>query len=152
MRKKGDRNYSESEIKDILTKICERISEGESLRAILRDKYAINRQTFFNWINKYPEFIDQYARACEIRADIIFDEIVEISDHSDEDHTPFTGSNVIQRDRLRVDARKWVIARMNPKKYGEKSEVDLTSKGEKLNAETTVRFIDASKPDKKKND
>ena len=48
-----------------------------------------------------------------------------------EDGKVVTNHNVIQRDRLRVDARKWALSKMNPKKYGDK--VDVTSGGEKIN-------------------
>ena len=38
--------------------------------------------------------------------------------------------------RLQVDARKWMLGKLNPKKYGEK--LDVTSDGEKLNTPSVV--------------
>ena len=84
-------------------------------------------------MDKYEEKSKLYARACEFRADAIFEEILEISNHTEEDHTPFTGSNVIQRDRLKIDARKWMLAKMQPKKYGDKLDLDHTTNGESIN-------------------
>jgi hypothetical protein len=68
--------------------------------------------------------MNTYTRAREAQADYLADEIISISDHSEEDHTAFTGANVVQRDKLRVEARKWIAAKLKPKKYGDKVEVE----------------------------
>jgi hypothetical protein len=60
-----------------------------------------------------------YARACDDRADKMADEILEIADN---------GSNkdniIVQRDRLRIDSRKWLLSKLHPKKYGDKLDVE----------------------------
>lgn len=112
--------YSEKQIKDTFNEIILDIENGMSLRASLRKQNRPDSTTFYKWIDNDKEKNIQYARACEIRADKIFEEIIEISDHSEEDHTPFTGGNVIRRDQLKIDARKWMLGKMNPKKYGDK--------------------------------
>ena len=48
-----------------------------------------------------------------------------------EEGNPITNHNVIQRDRLRVDARKWALSKMNPKKYGDKQAIEMDIKEEK---------------------
>jgi hypothetical protein len=40
------------------------------------------------------------------------------------DEKEITDNEAIQRSKLRVDARKWVLSRMNPKKYGDRLNVD----------------------------
>ena len=45
-------------------------------------------------------------------------------------------SNLVQRDRMRMDARKWLTSKIAPKLYGEK--LDVTSDGEKLPASQTI--------------
>ena len=57
------------------------------------------------------DFRDQYARAREAQADKYFQEIVEIADAA----TPET----VNVARLRVDSRKFTVARLAPKKYGD---------------------------------
>ena len=89
------------------------------MRASLKKENRPNSETFYKWLDSNEDKAKRYARAAEKRADAIFEEILEISNHTEEDHTPFTGSNVIQRDRLKIDARKWMLAKMNPKKYGD---------------------------------
>jgi hypothetical protein len=56
---------------------------------------------------------------------LLFDEILSIADKQDKDVDEVDGievinHNVINRNRLQIDARKWVLGKMNPKKYGER--------------------------------
>jgi len=105
--------------------ILSQIEEGFSLRSILRSEDMPGRTVFFEWIKEDEEKANQYARSCEVRADIIFDEILEIADNTEND-TIYTdkgeiaNTEWINRSRLRVDSRKWMLGKMNPKKYGEK--------------------------------
>lgn len=122
--------YNENERNERLLKIFEIISNGESLRKAL-EQVKMSSATFFEWIDNDADKAKQYARACEDRADMIFEEIFEISNHTEEDHTPLTGGNVVQRDKLKIDARKWALSKMNPKKYGDK--LDITSDNTRLN-------------------
>ena len=131
----------------VFNKICEHIEKGNSLRSALRLPNMPDMATFQNWIDNEQIKLNQYARACNLREDHIFDEILEIADHSEEDHTPFTGGNVIQRDKLRTDARKWVLSRMNPKKFGDKT--DLTTNGNDLNVQPSNIVIVNSVPEMK---
>lgn len=136
-----NKTYSEEEKIEILNKIFLQIKlKGYSVRKIFKednkDRPEISRNTFHEWLSNNKEMVDQYARACEERADGIFEEILDIVDCEDndliEDEDGFTRVNhdVIQRDRLRVDARKWILSKMNPTKYGDK--IDHTSNGETI--------------------
>jgi hypothetical protein len=83
----------------------------------------------FRWLAENLEgFRDQYARAREAQADAIFDEILEIADDARNDWVDRNtdGGTIrvfdhehVQRSRLRLDARKFVLARMAPRKYGD---------------------------------
>ncbi len=99
------------EIADI---ICERIADGKSLRKVCAEDDALpDRGTVLRWLAKdeHQEFRGQYARAQDERADVYFEQTMEISDDAGADR------DAIAKARLRVDTRKWVCARMNPKKY-----------------------------------
>ena len=61
----------------------------------------------------------------------------------DENGNPRINHDVIQRDRLRVDARKWMLGKMQPKKYGDK--LDVTSDGEKIST-TIINLGSGVKP------
>src|SRR5262245_61740302 len=69
------------------------------------------------------DFRDRYARAREEQADAIFKEMLEIADRGRDNENESQAR--IQRDRLRVDTRKWMAARLAPKKYGDRVSHDV---------------------------
>lgn len=134
--------YTEEQINEKFQIVINDITEGHSLRKALGFQ-NISSSTFYQWIDNCEEKQKQYARACEDRADKIFDEILEIADKQDADIVEVDGNiitnhNVIARSRLQVDARKWALSKMNPKKYGEKNTTILEG-GEKP---IEINFVD----------
>lgn len=126
-------SYSEKERIKIVDQICNYLVDNNtSLRNSIESLNLINRDTFYEWLKKYPEFADRYARACEDREDNIFEEILEIADESSGDVIKSAeGKEVFnneyaQRSRIRIDARKWMLGKMNPTKYSDKIQVDPT--------------------------
>ncbi len=130
---------------DVFDRICERISDGESLRTICADEDMPNKATVFRWLANDQALSDQYARARQAQADAIFDEILDIADSAVNDWMEVNGQDDegyrvngehIQRSRLRIDARKWMAGKLRPKVYGDKLE--LNGAGE--NGEHLVTF------------
>jgi len=122
---------------DLAESICERLSNGESLTSICSAEGMPKRTTVVGWQGQHDGFSTLYARARRAYADAIFDEAMEIADDSSGDWTTkvVRGEEVravdhenIQRSRLRVDTRLRVAAKINPAKYGEK--LDLNMSGE----------------------
>jgi hypothetical protein len=115
--------YSQKEIDTIFDLICERIENGERVRKILPSIH-LSPKTFFKWVRDEEEKGKQYARALEIRADLKFDSIED--DYSEEpQRDPETGKidpAWVNLQRLKIDAKKWELAKMLPKKYGDKQE------------------------------
>ncbi|NQW36877.1 MAG: terminase small subunit protein [Flavobacteriales bacterium] len=131
--------YSKEQIDSIFNKVCSRIEFGEALRTILKDNEMPSSSTFYEWLDANKEKAKQYARATEFRGDAIFEEMLNISDNIEEGETVkiFTDGkteivtgDMIQHRRLKVDTRKWYLSKLNPKKYGDKT--DITSNGENL--------------------
>lgn len=121
--------------------ICERLADGESLRAICAGEDMPHRATVFRWIAAHDAFRDQYALAREEQAESLADEIVGISDEADvtakvegEEVRLALDATAVARNRLRVDARKWVASKLKPKKYGDK----MTLAGDKESPLHTV--------------
>lgn len=133
--------------------ICTRIASGESLKRICEDDAMPSRDTVHVWLldGKHKEFSDSYEKACNTRAENMFDELVEIADDGSNDYmeverqdgsvSEVVNTEHIQRSRLRVDTRKWYLSKVLPKKYGEK--VDVTSGGEQIKGNVIV-FSDFS--------
>ena len=117
--------------------IIEYISIGHSLRSAIEMVKAKGKpyssKTFFKQIKENEEIGKQYARACDERTHLIFEEIIDITDEKMFDQVE------VQQARLKVDARKWMLSKMNPKKYGDKIEVDST-----INAEIKTHNINYS--------
>lgn len=103
----------------LFDRICERIAEGESLRAICKTKDYPVQRTVLRWVAKDEKLAAQYAEAQNMRAEHYFDEIIDIADKGTDP----------AKTRVQVDARKWVLARMNPKKYGDRFTQELTGEG-----------------------
>ena len=120
--------YSEEDKSVIIDKIISDIEGGLSARkAVISAK--ISSKTFWDWIDKDEEKVKQYTRACEARADFMADEILDIADSSEGDlyvddngDTKIDG-NTVQRARTQIDARKWLMSKMAPKKYGDKIQL-----------------------------
>jgi hypothetical protein len=116
---------------DLAATICERIMQGMSLRQVCAMDDMPARSTVHKWLAANADFADQYARACAVRADEIFDEIFDIADDASNDwmeRKDDDGALIgwrengesVRRSAIRIDARKWALARMEPKKYGDK--------------------------------
>lgn len=122
----------------IAERICERLSDGESLRTICLSEKMPSKATVFRWLRSNEKFRDQYARAREAQADAIVDEILDIADEectkvkadkhpradADEDGMVEVvfDAVAVQRNKLRIDARKWLAGKLKPKVYGDKVE------------------------------
>jgi hypothetical protein len=113
--------------------ICFRLSEGESLRTILKDDHMPSMSMVFRWLadEQYKSFREQYAHAKEVCLEHMAEEMLEIADETAFDtvetqHGFKADSEWIQRSKLRVDTRKWLLAKLMPKKYGDKTTTELT--------------------------
>lgn len=126
---------------EIADMICSRLSEGESLRSVCKDPEMPVASTVFAWMRKYEEFSKQYARAKEEAADAMFEEIQDIADDGTNDWMEVNNQDgdcvgwkingeALQRSRLRVDTRKWMMSKMKPKKYGDKIQTEHSGKVE----------------------
>lgn len=135
--------YSKEDIKQKFDFICNEILEGKALRTILKGENMPAPAIFYKWLDEDELKVKQYARACNYRAESIFDEILEIADNTSNDtitteRGDIPNSEWIARSRLRVDSRKWIASKLNPKKYGDKT--DVTSGGDKIqNIPTSIQ-------------
>ena len=93
-------------------RICARLANGESLRTICADPSMPDKATVLRWADRNPEFRGRYARARELLVEFWADELIAIADGNDD----------VSRDRLRLDARKWLVARLLPRRFGETSD------------------------------
>jgi hypothetical protein len=133
--------YSDEEKIKIFDDICEKVvGEQMSFNKAIDDS-PITLTTFYKWLKADEQLQKAYNYAREIRADILFEDIIDIADNQEEGEeveldgagvvTKIKRGDMIRQRQLKIDARKWTIAKMQPKKYGDK--LDITSKDEKIN-------------------
>ena len=117
--KKTKLKRTSADIRKTIWAVIDLVAQGKPVRqACVLSGVAMS--TFFEWVAQRQEMAERYARAMEVRAEILFDELLSIAER-DGQVVPDDAAQV-QRDRLRIDARKWVLAKMLPKKYGDKLE------------------------------
>lgn len=116
---------------ELADRLCALLADGQSMRKVCENDWAPDKASVFMWLRTRPEFLDQYTRAKQEAADSMVDDMLDIADDARNDYMSvndpdnpgykFNGEHV-NRSRLRVDARKWIAAKLKPKKYGEKVE------------------------------
>ena len=119
---------------DIADAICERIISGDSLRHICDDDSMPSASTVFKWLRDIEAFSQQYARAKTAQAEVMAEELLDIAEDGRNDWIEVEnkrggGTHIelnreaIERSRMRIDVRKWLMSKMMPKKYGDKLEL-----------------------------
>lgn len=110
--------------------ICRLIGEeGFTLGRLERVQGFPYKRTVLRWLDKHPEFAEEFRRAREACAEVMAAECLEIADDSSNDEievvgkdgkTTYTRTNHenINRSRLRVETRKWMMG-MWSQKYRE---------------------------------
>lgn len=106
--------------------IIEGICQGKSLKSIIEaDKNNLPAyKTFLDWVSKNDEMSNKYAKAMIVRAELKFESIEQ--DYSEKPKIdPETGKidpAWVNLQRLKIDAKKWELSKLMPKKYGDKQE------------------------------
>jgi len=116
---------------EIGEEICLKLStSGKGLQRLCREyKHWPCYQTIYEWRIKVPKFGDMYAKAKREQIELLVDECLDIADDSGFDATinehgkAVCNSEAINRARLRVDTRKWMAAKLEPRIYGDKQEI-----------------------------
>lgn len=94
---------------EIGSEICRRIADGATLIEVCND-HGILTDTVMGWLEQQSRFAQDYARARVRQIDHFADDILMIAKTEKDPN----------RAKLMVDTRKWLMARLNAKKYGDK--------------------------------
>jgi len=104
----------------LVTDICDHLATGKSVIDIGKLQGYPSTDSIYRQMHRDPEFATAIARAREAQQDHEADKCVQMADEATvEDY------NVV---KLRIWARQWRAAKLAPKKYGDK--VDLNHGGE----------------------
>ena len=145
---------------EIAREICRQLAEGVPLREICRQDGMPEWRTIYDWMVKDDAAVAagggaglsaSIARAREIGYDAMAEDCLRIADDASNDwmeteHGPRLNAEHVQRSKLRIETRLKLLAKWNPKKYGERVQVagdaDAPLKVEaELNAEKLLKTI-----------
>ena len=117
---------------EIAREMCEMLSEGIPLREICRsdEKFPAWR-TVYDWMKKDADLSTAIACARDMGYDAMAEECLDIADNGnndwmerlDEDGRQIgwqVNGEAIQRSKLRIETRLKLLAKFNPKKYGDR--------------------------------
>lgn len=115
----------------LVNTIIARVSAGETLTAICREQGMPTYGRVMGRINQSSSLVASYARAREVRNERMADELLDIAEDGVNDYVEKQGRNGtfvalneehVRRSQLRIDTRKWLLAKLMPGRFGDKVE------------------------------
>ena len=121
---------------EIEERIINGLCDGVPLRELCRQKGMPNWRTVYDWISADEELAARIACARELGFDAIAEDILDIADDGTNDWVErkrkdgstdtVIDAEHVQRSKLRIETRLKLLAKWNPKKYGDKNTTELT--------------------------
>jgi hypothetical protein len=129
---------------ELVTEICDRVANGTPLREICREEGKPTWSTFYDWLGKHPDLSARFARSRELGTDAIAEDAIAILDTIPERiDGGKMDSAYVQWQRNRVEYRLKLLAKWNPRKYGDKT-ILAGDKENPIQTESTVSVLDAA--------
>ena len=112
--------------------IIAEVALGEPVYKLCKS-YGIGSKAFYKLLASDEGIQKAYAAAKDAALDIIAEEIIQLADEcrmgvktvKKKTGTETTTGDMVERSRLQIDARKWLLAHLAPKRYGDKLETTL---------------------------
>ena len=104
---------------ELTDEICRQLAEGKSMLEICSKPEMPHVSNIYRWLRRHEDFRDRYVSAREQQAHTIADRAVAMA---------LDGDRVItdpQVAKVQLDAIKWTAARLAPKVYGNKAELNV---------------------------
>ena len=118
---------------EIAERICEELASGKHLHMICKEDWAPGERTVYQWLDKNPAFAQMYAHARARQQEVFAAQVIEIADTEADS----------AKARNRMDARKWYAARVAPRKWGDKIEIDAKVETTGGTSEALTAFLAA---------
>lgn len=129
--KKTGRPHGYTEEKAL--EICELVADGHSINKISKMPDMPARSTILKWFRDVPEFSDMYRHAKEIGFEVLADEIIDIADAAEN-----IDKDECRRHQLMIETRKWLLAKLQPRKYGERVTQEIVGNREEAPVQVEV--------------
>ena len=103
----------------VFQRALEQIAGGKTFQAVINDDFReFEHGAFLRWIKKDPLRNQLYKEAKELRTETWANEMIAIADADD-------SLEDVNRSKLRIDTRKWLMGADNRKQYGEVKTIDV---------------------------
>lgn len=100
--------------------VIERLSAGEPLAQICRSEHMPSLRAVYNWTEKNAEFAARFTRARLDGFDQIALQTLQIADETPPTtQNGGTDSGWVQHAKVRIETRLKLLAKWDPKRYGE---------------------------------
>lgn len=128
---------------------CQKVAEGQLLVKAMHEMVEEKHIPTINWINKWKGGYDFFRAMLDLakqeRTEAFFEEIVEIADDATDDavmgaNGPMINGKAIRRAELMINTRKFVMAKSNPTRYGDKTQMEITGKDGKDLVPTAINI------------
>ena len=112
------------EYEQVFERVIEDIYRGRSLQSLIEDDHrVISYEDFLRWVKRDPQRHERFKEAQEMRTEFLAGEILEIADGVEA--VDPSSNDTVNRDKLRIDTRKWLMGAHNRKRYGETKQIEL---------------------------
>ena len=106
--------------------VPEFMAEGISMRQACI-KAGLTAQTFLRAVDDSPALAERYAQARGALLDAMVDQILTLADAP----VPLldngaTDPGLVRQRQLQIDARRWVLSKLAPNKYGDRLDVSVS--------------------------
>lgn len=112
------------EYEQIFERVIEDIYRGHSLQSLIQgDSRVVSYEDFLRWVKRDPQRHERFKEAQEMRTEFLAGEILHIADGIES--IDANSNDTVNRDKLRIDTRKWLMSAHNRKRYGETKQIEL---------------------------
>ena len=125
--------------KALAERLCSCVANGEPLPEACQ-REGVLTSTVFRWMERSEELGKMYARACEIRLNVLEEKLFVLCNKAHEVACDeLSGRERLQAVKLEIDTLKWYLSKLRRAKFGEKQVVEVTGKdGEKLETKADI--------------
>lgn len=138
------RELLHTQYEQMFERVVEDIYRGRSLQSLIREDHReVSYEDFLRWVKKDSMRHERFKEAQEMRTEFLAGEILQIADGVDSIEP--TSNDAVNRDKLRIDTRKWLMGAHNKKRYGEIKQLEVATSISITDAlaQAQARVIDA---------
>lgn len=105
----------------VFMRVISEMAKGQPLHMVLEQEgRTLDYNDFYRWIKKDSQRYALFQEAQELRSEFHAGEILQIADATD-------SLEDVQRSRLRIETRRWLMGAHNKKRYGETKQIELNT-------------------------